>query len=337
MVLNVLNSNLPLAEINRKKISLIPKTNHPTKMTEFRPISLCNVVHKLILKTLSNHLKTILPQIIMENHSAFKSDRLISNKVLVAFKLMHYLNHKKEGKDSFMSIKLDMTKAFDKVEWDFIKRVMERLGFAPRWINLIMQCVSTISYLVLINRVAYGNITPTRGFCQGDPLSPYLFLLCVEGLSALIHEAACNNQISGISICRGCLIITHLFFANDSLLFCKANTQEGKNLVEILGKYEATSGQKVNTDKSSVFFNSNTTPKSREEILNILGPMQGTRHNKYLGLPSIIGKSKTQVFVEVKENVGKKLVGWKEKLFSIGGREILIKAVAQAVPTYTMS
>jgi len=89
-----------------------------------------------------------------------------------------------------------------------------------------MQCVSSISYSVLINGEAYGNITPTRGLRRGDLLSPYLFLLCVEGLSTLIYEADCNYQISGISICRGCLINTYLFFADDSLLFCKANAQE---------------------------------------------------------------------------------------------------------------
>lgn len=187
---------------------------------------------------------------------------------------------------------------------------MGKLGFVQWWINLIMQCVSIVSYSVLINGVAYSNITLTKGLLQGDPLSPYLFLLCAEGLSALIHEAARNNQISGISIYRGCPIITHLFFVDDNLLFCKASTHEGKNLVEILGKYE---------------------------VLTILGPMQGTRHNKYLGLPLIFGKSMTQVFAKIKERVGKKLVGWNEKLLSIGGREILIKAVAQAVPTYTMS
>lgn len=134
---------------------------------------------------------------------------------------------------------------------------MEMLGFALRWINLIMQYVSIVSFLVLINRVAHDNITPTRGLCQGDTLSPYLFLLCVKGLSALIHEATRNNQISGISICQGCPIITHLFFADDSLLFYQANTQEGKNLVEILGKYEATSDQKVNTN-SPLFFSVQT-------------------------------------------------------------------------------
>ena len=96
-------------------------------------------------------------------------------------------------------------------------------------------------------------------------------------------------------------------------------------------------GKKVNMDKSSVFFNHNTPQERRSEVISILGPMQNTRHNKYLGLPSIIGRSKIEVFAEVKERIGKKLAGWKEKMLSIGGKEVLIKVVAQAVPTYTMS
>ena len=104
-----------------------------------------------------------------------------------------------------------------------------------------------------------------------------------------------------------------------------------------LMEYEEVSGQKVNTDKSSIFFSPNTAQTTRDEIFNILGPMQNSRHTKYLGLPSLIGKSKKQVFEILKEKVGQKLVGWKGKLLSMGGKEILIKAVALAIPTYTMS
>ena len=140
-----------------------------------------------------------------------------------------------------------------------------------------------------------------------------------------------------MSIGRGCPIITHLFFADDNLVFCKAKDQECQKLVDILNSYEVASEQKINTDKSSVFFSPNSPQEKKESILNILGPMQDSKHNKYLGLPTIIGKSKAQVFVKIKDRVAKKLAGWKGKLLSIGGREILIKAIAQAVPTYTMS
>ena len=107
-------------------------------------------------------------------------------------------------------------------------------------------------------------------------------------------------------------------------------------MVEILKQYEAASGQQVNTDKSSVFFSHNISFTMKEEVMDILGHMQHTRHGKYLGLPSLIGKSKKQVFVEIKEKVGKKLSGWKKKMLLMGGKEILIKVVVQAVPTYTM-
>ena len=143
--------------------------------------------------------------------------------------------------------------------------------------------------------------------------------------------------MSGLSICRGSPMISHLFFVDDNLLFCKVSSQECQHLIDILRLYEAASGQKINSDKSSVFFSANTPEEKKIETLDILGPMQDSCHSKYLGRPSIIGKSKIEVFAEIKERVGRKLSGWKEKILSIGGREILIKAVAQVVPTYTMS
>ena len=106
------------------------------------------------------------------------------------------------------------------------------------------------SYSILVNSVAYGSITPTRGLRQGDPISPYIFLLCADAFSPLINNAALNQKISGVSICRGCPRITHLFFADDSLLFCKANGQECQYLIEILQLYETASRQKINADKS---------------------------------------------------------------------------------------
>ena len=182
-------------------------------MSEFRPISLCNVIYKLISKTLANRLKTLLPFIISKNQSAFTSNRLITDNVLVAFELMHFLNHKTTGNEGFMAAKLDMSKAFDRVEWCFLKRVMEKLGFCSKWVNLIMQWITSVSYSVLINGAAYGSIKPSSGLRQGDPLSPSLFLLCAEGLSAIINEAVRNHSLSDISVCRSSPSVTHLFLA----------------------------------------------------------------------------------------------------------------------------
>ena len=232
-----------------------------------------------------------------------------------------------------MAIKLNMSKAYDRVEQGFIEQVMKKLGLHESWIYLIMRCITSVSYFVLINGVTYGNIIPLRGLRQGDLLSSYLFLLCADVFSSLISKAVRNQLMSGFSICK----ITYLFFANDSLLFCTANGQECQQLIEILRLYESAFGQKINTNKFSVLFSANTEEEKKNEILEILEPMQDSQHSKYLDLPSIIGKSKNEIFAVIKERVGRKLAGWKENLLSIGGREILIKAVAQAILTYTMS
>ena len=284
-------------------------------MTEFRPISLSNVIYKLIAKVLANRLKLILPHKISENQSAFTAERLITNNVLIAFEMMHYLEHKKESKDCYMAIKLDMSKTYDRVEWGFIEQVMRKLGFHERWIGLIMRCITTVSYSVLINGVAHGNIVPSRGLHQGDPLSSYLFLLCADGFSSLINKAVRSHTMSGLSICRGYPMISHLFFADHILLFYKVSSQECQHLIGILHLYEAASSQKINTDKSSMFFSANTSEEKKIEILDLLVPMQDSRHRKHLGLPSIIGKSKIEVFAKIKERVGRKLSGWKKKKF----------------------
>ena len=223
MVLNVLNSDMYLACLNKTNIAFIPKVNNPKKMFNFRPINLCNVVYKLISKTIANRFKAILPHIISKNQSAFTPDKLITDNVLMAFELMHFLNHKNAGIDGFMTAKLDISKAFNRVEWGFIQGVMEKLGFNSRWVNLVMKCITSVSYLVIINGATSGNIVPTWGLRQGDPFSPILFLIYTEGLLALINKATRNQLLTSISICRGYPRVTHLLFADDSILFCKAS------------------------------------------------------------------------------------------------------------------
>lgn len=122
-----------------------------------------------------------------------------------------------------MSIKLDMSKAYDRVESTFLEKIMRKLGFAYQWIALIMTCVRTVSYSVLINGAPFGMVTPTRGLKQGDPLSSYLFLLCTEGLSSLLMRAEQDGSNIGVPISARGFQMSHFFFANDSLLYCQAN------------------------------------------------------------------------------------------------------------------
>jgi hypothetical protein len=336
-VLQVLNTNASAAAYNKTNIALIPKTKTPQRMTEFRPISLCNVTYKLISKVIANRLKSVLSDLISETQSAFVPGRNITDNALVAFEIMHYFQQKRSGKDTYMALKLDMSKAYDRVEWVFIEQVMKKLGFCEKWISLIMNCITTVQYSVFVNGDTCGNIIPTRGLRQGDPLSPYLFLMCAEGFSSLLREAEDNHLIHGVSVCRGGPRVTHLFFADDSILFCKANNTDCQQLLNIFETYEKASGQKINMDKSSIHFSRNTSMPRQSEIKAKFAEMRDAHPNKYLGLPTIIGRSKSEVFKEIKVRLIRKLSGWKEKLLSYGGREILIKSVAQAIPTYAMS
>ena len=136
------------------------------------------------------------------------------------------LVRKKGGKIGEMALKLDMSKAYDRVEWVSLNKVMEKLGFADRIRDLIMRCVSMVTYSVKINGVLRGHIISSKGIRQGDPLSPYLFLSCAEGLSALIQSTVDRGQMKGVKICRGGFRLSHLFFADDSLIFCKATLKE---------------------------------------------------------------------------------------------------------------
>ena len=258
VVLTTLNTGHVPEDLNTTFIALIPKIKEPKKVSDFRPISLCNVVYKLIAKVLVNRLKLALPYVVSDSQSAFLSGWLIPNNVLVAFETLHYLKRKTQRKLGFMALKLNMSKAYDRVEWEFLERAMIHLGFFGRFVNLIMSCIKTVSFSALLNRVPGGQFKPYRGLRQGDPLSPYLFLICAMGLQGLLHKAESDGVLRGVSICRNGPHVSHLFFTDDSVLFCRAKESEYQVILDILSVYEKGSRQKINRDKTNVFFSSNT-------------------------------------------------------------------------------
>ncbi|XP_073136897.1 uncharacterized protein [Henckelia pumila] len=211
------------------------------------------------------------------------------------------------------------------------------MEFSQQWVDIIMLCVTSGSYYVVVNDQLVGPIKPKRGLRQGDPLSPYLFILCAEGLSTLIEEAARKGVIHGSQVCRGALSISHLLFADDSVMFFRANIRECQAVKEILHNYEMASGQAVNFGKSGVMFSRNVEPTDQGNLSSLLEVLQPLNTGKYLGVPSLIGRSKKAVFRYIRDRVWRKVNDWRGKGLSKAGREVLVKSVGHAIPSYCMS
>lgn len=182
-----------------------------------------------------------------------------------------------------------------------------------------------------------GPIIPSRGLRQGDPLSPYLFILCAEGLSALLRKYEDRKCIQGLKVSRHAPSVSHLLFADDSYLFCKADDNSALKMVELLQTFEEASGQQVNYTKSVIMFSPNVAQECKEGVCQIMQMREADDSVTYLGLPNMVGRNKNQVLGFLKERVRQRVQVWKNKWVSQAGREILIKTVAQALPVYAMS
>ncbi|XP_023892304.2 uncharacterized protein LOC112004307 [Quercus suber] len=251
-----LNSGKILSSINLTHITLIPKRKNPEYMAHFRPISLCNVIFKIVSKVLADKLKKILGMIISECQSAFVLERVITDNILISFETLHYMTTKRWGTSTHMALKLDMSKAYDRVEWDYLKALMLKMGFHPWWVNLVMAGISLVSYSVIVN-----------GKASDSP-----------------------NHLEGLD---------------------RASIEECQSIKEILSLFELASGQKVNCDKTAIFFSKNTPMDTREEIRWYINATSDASFEKYLGLPPIIGRGKKQAFAEIKLRIQSKLSGWK--------------------------
>ncbi|XP_074352119.1 uncharacterized protein LOC141691283 [Apium graveolens] len=288
-------------EINRTIVCIIPKVKQPQYMTEIRSISLCNVLFRILSKVLANRLKGCLPTIVSANHSAFIEGRLLTDNALIAFEVNHYIKRRTQGNNGVAGLKIDVSKVFTQ------------------------------------HGQVFGRVVPQRGIRQGDPISPYIYILCAEALSTIIQRYEEVGLINGCSIARGAPPVTHLLFADNCYLFFKANEGEARTIKNIIKRYEMLSGQVINFSKSAITYSPNTTAQVRENICAILEVVESRSAGKYLGLPMEVGRRKNEVFDFLTERVGKKLQGWKNKTLSKAGKGLLLKTGAQSIPNFWMN
>ncbi|PWA88350.1 hypothetical protein CTI12_AA119100 [Artemisia annua] len=303
-------SGVMLPLLNKTLVVLILKIANPEKIGHFRPISLCKFVYHVISKIMANRLMPFMHQIISPQQSAFITGRLIQDSMIVANEAFHYIRGKKNGDQRLMVLKLDLNKAFDRVEWDFLIATLKKMGFGEKWCDWIFSCISSYEFEFLINGDSIGSIRPFRGIrqgdplsphlfinfsCissyefeflingdsigsirpfrgirQGDPLSPHLFIIFADVLLSMVLNSLRNSALTGIKMARTCPVISHVFFADDSLFFLKANVHECKTLVDILDRYCKASGQSINFTKSAAFFSPNSSKHLQDQICDLL-------------------------------------------------------------------
>jgi hypothetical protein len=270
--------------VNDTSIVLIPKVENPIELKEFRPIGLCNVLYKIVSKCLVNGLRPLLGEVVSENQSAFVPGRMITDNALLAFECLHYMEHGTFAGSNFCAYKLDLSKAYDRVDWPYLENTMHKMGFSHRWAQWIMACVTTVRYSVKFNGTLLEAFSPTRGLRQGDPLSPFLFLFVVDGLSALLQKEVEAGGISPLKVCRNAACVSHLLFADDTMLFFRANETQASRVKLLINEFETGTGQLLNPSKCSILFSPACSQDDQVDVRTILNVEQQFFDAKYLGL-----------------------------------------------------
>jgi len=312
-----------LKQVNYTSITLIPKKTTPTVIDDYRPISLCNMVYRFISKILANRLKVLLPKLVGETQNAFVSGRRISD-------ICH--NMHLGGGRGRMCLKLDLRKAYDSISWSFLEEVLKRVGLPDHWCKLMMACVRA-SFVVTVNGENSRPFAATNGLRQGDPLAPYLFVLCMEVLSAMFRREVERGSLEPARC--GDVQISHLLFADDVMVFAAATRANAQVIKRILTEFSTNSGLQLNVAKSQVFMGGGATEGTW--ICSHLGMERADFPVTYLGLPLFSARLGRHHCMGLVSKVQQRLSTWKRNFLSMAGRVELVKSVLVSMSIYWTS
>lgn len=273
-----------LKELNHTIIALIPKVRSPTRVNDYRPISCCNVVFKCISKIIANRMKMCLKDIISPNQSAFVPGRSIADNILLTQEIMH--NYHLDRGVPRCALKVDIQKAYDTVDWDFLRRILMGFGFHTRMIGWIMECVTTTSFSISINGSLHGYFKGNRGLRQGDPLSPYLFTMVMEIFTLMLHREVRNSGLFKFHRYCSKMDLINLCFADDLFIFMHGDVGSASIIHKVMNEFKEVSGLVPSMPKSTAYF-CNVLNYTKIAILQILPFEEGRLPVKYLGVPLV--------------------------------------------------
>ncbi|KAG7588721.1 Reverse transcriptase domain [Arabidopsis suecica] len=321
-----------LKQWNATTLILIPKIPNASALSDFRPISCLNTIYKVIARLLTSRLQKLLSQVISPAQSAFLPGRLLAENVLLATEIVHGYNWR--NIESRGMLKVDLRKAFDSVRWDFIISALRALSVPERFVNWIYQCISTASFSVSVNGSTGGFFKSTKGLRQGDPLSPYLFVLAMEVFSNLLKSRFDAGYIHYHPKTSD-LSISHLMFADDVMVFFDGGSSSLHGISETLDDFASWSGLQVNKDKTTLYL-AGTDSLEALAIARYGFPL-GTLPVRYLGLPLMSRKLKISEYEPLMEKVAKRFRSWAVKSLSFAGRVQLIASVITGIVNFWMS
>ncbi|KAJ1695560.1 hypothetical protein LUZ63_012258 [Rhynchospora breviuscula] len=319
---------------SRTNVVLIPKNNNPIRVTHFRPISVSNVIYKAYAKILASRLKPLLQDLVSPEQTAFLQNREITENVIIIREVLHTFCLPNSDAHSFL-MKSDLTKAFDRMDWDYLRRVLYKFGFPTGFTQLLMSCVISPTYTLKVNGSSSGFISPSRGLRQGCPLSPYLFILGMEPLILCFKNLLNKGYISGIKLAPTAPPLAISMYADDLMVMGRVTAWELDTIYSTLHLFERVSGQLINPDKTKLWFSSATTRDMKQHILTTFGGEMASTDETYLGLP--IHPSGLKSCEGLLSKFAAKLATWKMTSLSHAGRLVLLKSVLLSLPVYQMS
>lgn len=287
-------------------IVLIPKGDNPSSFRAFRPISLCNVIYKLISKVLVAQLRPFLNDLVSPHQSSFIQGRGTVDNAVVLQEVIHAMDKSKKKKGDLV-LKLDLEKAYDRVDWRFLKSSLTCFGFPPMIISLIMHGISSLRSPFFGMGAGPLPSTQCGGCAKGTLWPPYLFVLCMERLGHMIVKEVEAHKWSPIQISKDGPKLSHLFFANDVLLFTKAKPSQARLVSNVLQSFCALSGLKVSIEKSRIYASKGVTNARKEKITRLTQIHFTTRLGKYLGFRLLHGRPRREDFEETMERITSKL------------------------------
>lgn len=321
-----------LKQWNATAITLIPKKEGAVKVGDFRPISCCNAIYKIVSKILANRLQLLLPGMISNSQSAFVKGRLLVENVLLASEMVQGFNRGNISPRGLL--KVDLRKAFDSVNWEFILSVLEASDFPHSFSNWIRQCLTTTSFSIKVNGALCGYFKGNRGLRQGDPLSPPLFVMAMEVFGNLLISKFDEGRIGYHPLGRQPKI-THLAFADDVMLFFDGKASSLQEINNILDRFQSLSGLSMNTDKTSLFHAGLNQVEA--DSLATFGFQPGSFPLRYLGLPLLHRKLRKADYSPLTDMVSARFNGWAIKCLSFAGRLQLISSVIYGLINFWMS